>query len=373
MNIGIISDFSKNPFSNGLTQNIIHLKKCLDNCGANVFYIDYSKFFGKEVDKVSHFFIKKDKLIPINDLTPKDVSKLDLILSPGVAIKQDKVNEFKSYNKKVKIANIRYANSFIQRMQNWGLFSKEHYGASEKPMKEAVFDAHLYSPHFKRFHELEEIEQRCFVGEIPYLWSPNVLNKIAADNNFEIDYKPGKIKELAVFEPNVEISKSCLVPLMAIIHLLRTNPNSFDAATVFCADKFGTSINKYINNNLNLQSYKNKIFFEGRYNIAYILDKFNPTFISHQVMCELNYVYLEALYFGYPLIHNSTMLENQGYYYQEFNAIECAQKILESQEKHDDNLQNIKQKQKDFTYQFNADNPKVINKYTNLLNQIINL
>jgi len=373
MNIGIISDFSKSPFSNGLTQNIIHLKKCLNNCGFNVSYIDFSTYMDQTINKSIKNFIKEKDIINFKNIKNKDISKIDIILSAGVNLSPSKINFFRSINKKIKIIGLRYGNVFVQRMQRWSLFKEEPSTLYEKPHNKPAFDAYLYSPHFKRFRELEQIENMCPVDEIPYLWSPNILNKIAAENNLKIDYIPNKKKELAVFEPNVEISKSCLVPLMAIMHLLRSKPDSFDAATILGTEKFNHSIKKYINNNLNLQAHKDKVFFEGRYQVAYILHKFNPTFVSHQLMCELNYVYLEALYFGYPLIHNSTMLENQGYYYNEYNAIECSQRILESQEKHDDNFKQIQQTQKDFTYQFDADNPEVINKYIKLMERLINL
>ena len=37
--------------------------------------------------------------------------------------------------------------------------------------------------------------------------------------------------------------------------------------------------------------------------------------LSHQLKCELNYLYFEALYLGLPLLHNSPMISEYGYFY----------------------------------------------------------
>ena len=57
--------------------------------------------------------------------------------------------------------------------------------------------------------------------------------------------------------------------------------------------------------------------------------------ISYQENCELNYIYLEALYLGIPLIHNSKILENAGYYYEGINIDEGAVKLEKAITNHD--------------------------------------
>jgi hypothetical protein len=41
----------------------------------------------------------------------------------------------------------------------------------------------------------------------------------------------------------------------------------------------------------------------------------------------LNYLYYEALYYGWPLVHNSPDLDGCGYYYPENNIGACAEAI----------------------------------------------
>ena len=37
--------------------------------------------------------------------------------------------------------------------------------------------------------------------------------------------------------------------------------------------------------------------------------------VSHQLDCPQNYLYLDTIYGGYPLIHNSLHFSDIGYYY----------------------------------------------------------
>ena len=58
----------------------------------------------------------------------------------------------------------------------------------------------------------------------------------------------------------------------------------------------------------------NKISFEHRFKMSTIV-KYCNTIVSCSENCELNYVYLECLYLGIPLIHNSSFLKEYGYYF----------------------------------------------------------
>jgi hypothetical protein len=59
-----------------------------------------------------------------------------------------------------------------------------------------------------------------------------------------------------------------------------------------------------------------------------------PIFVSHQILNGLNYMYYEALHYGYPLVHNSTYLEECGYSYSENNISECVDAILKAYTTH---------------------------------------
>ena len=68
------------------------------------------------------------------------------------------------------------------------------------------------------------------------------------------------------------------------------------------------------------------------------LAKFTDVVLSTQWENGLNYAYNDALYGGYPFIHNSKLLpKGVGYYYDQFDAYEGAKVLIDVIENHDKN------------------------------------
>ena len=66
-----------------------------------------------------------------------------------------------------------------------------------------------------------------------------------------------------------------------------------------------------------------RVFFDPRKALSSILANDNPIILSHQFYNELNYVYLEAMHYGHPLVHNSEPFKEYGYFYKEYNIIDA--------------------------------------------------
>ena len=60
--------------------------------------------------------------------------------------------------------------------------------------------------------------------------------------------------------------------------------------------------------------------------------------VCHQILNPLNYLYLDAVYLGYPVLHNAYMCEDLGYYYKGSDTIEVAKMLSYILENHDKNL-----------------------------------
>ena len=75
---------------------------------------------------------------------------------------------------------------------------------------------------------------------------------------------------------------------------------------------------------------------EGRYQMPDFLSRYVDVVVSHQWENGLNYAYNDALYGGYPFIHNSKFLpKGVGYYYDQFDAKEGAKVLLDVIYHHD--------------------------------------
>ena len=85
-------------------------------------------------------------------------------------------------------------------------------------------------------------------------------------------------------------------------------------------------------------------------------------------MNALNYTYLEALYFGIPLIHNSEMIkEEAGYYYPGFELTKGVSALKRAIETHDSRLEEYKEEGKKLMWKYNPGNPETKEAYKNML------
>ena len=81
-----------------------------------------------------------------------------------------------------------------------------------------------------------------------------------------------------------------------------------------------------------------KLTLEPRFVGAQFLAHHCDAVVTHQWENALNYLYWEALHGGYPLIHNSPMLDGLGYRYPDFDAEAGAKAVLGAFASHDDNF-----------------------------------
>ena len=76
---------------------------------------------------------------------------------------------------------------------------------------------------------------------------------------------------------------------------------------------------------------------ETRHITPNFLAEYTDVVLSFQWENALNYVYYEALYGNYPLVHNSPMLKAKhiGYYYEEFDAYDGARQLINAIKSYD--------------------------------------
>lgn len=97
---------------------------------------------------------------------------------------------------------------------------------------------------------------------------------------------------------------------------------------------------------------------EGRYKMPDFLTRYTDIVVAHQWENGLNYAYNDALYGGYPFVHNSTLLpKGVGYYYSGFDAFEGANVVLQVIENHDKHHEDYVKRANRFLETLLPDNP----------------
>ncbi len=166
---------------------------------------------------------------------------------------------------------------------------------------------------------------RAPVKLMPHLWSPVVLDREVAKlpEGQSFGYQPGRRRwRIGIFEPNVCMVKTSFIPMLCCEAAHRENPDMIERMYAYNTFKLKEHP-AFAGFAQSLDLVKHGLgFFEGRYPFAQIVPVSVDAVVSHQWENPQNYVYYEALYGGYPLIHNSHLIGNCGYRYHDFDCEE---------------------------------------------------
>lgn len=228
----------------------------------------------------------------------------------------------------------------------------------------AVFDEVWTIPqHETTCRSYFEIIHRCPVRIVPHIWEPTFIDAAVAElakdpahAGLSFGYQPGRAKKrISIFEPNLNIIKNCVNALLVAEMAFRRRPdliehvwctNSLDLIKLPMFESFVWA--------LDLQRTKGAdgnpvVTFDGRYNLPFWLSKSTDFVLAWQWECGLNYAYYDALYGGYPLLHNSELLpKGVGYYYEGFDAADGGNALVAALLTHDQRHEEYEQQAKAF-------------------------
>ena len=363
MRIAITSNFSHDFFSNGLAQNVVTLYEAIEKIGMDPFFIDFSEL-SKGGKLIPHKFINNKKLISWKNYC-REKTHTDVAIGASIYIDPPIDQEIKSKSPKAKIASLHYGNNLLSILCEW--FSNGEYNELRQPKRtssEIKPDECWLSPHYSFAKDYFEFTERCDVKIMPYIWTPKFITDLSRELGLKLGYRPGKKTNIAVLEPNINVTKNFFIPLLAICELLERDPNAFSEAFIYGAsgiieDPKKTGIKEYLleSTTCGTQLAAGKIKFRTREKTSGFLHNLNPLVLSHQHLNELNYTYLEAINFGYPLVHNAKAIKEFGYYYKNFELKSAADMIAAASKHHDDNLGEYISHGKELVCRYSPNNP----------------
>jgi hypothetical protein len=338
-------------FGNGLSQNVKFLYDILQ-------LIDCDPYFLVDNPSPHNAIMLKDVVYKAYTLSEVLDSQMhtDLALEAGVTISHAMRKQLTdSFN--TKIVCIRYGHSMFMDMEQ--MCHKETMSPGlyiNKP------DAVWASPHFvKAFSYLETIYQAP-VAIGPYIWEPDFVTK-GKDHGYV------EQPDIYVMEPSISLLKNALIPMAIIEKAYRVQPELFGKAMILNGLHYNQQTYFLENIALNMSSLiaeANKVYFTGRYAFDDAFTR-RDILLGHQFECELNYLYLEALYKNIPLVHNSPAFSDVGYYYPDFDVnIGHAQLTAAINDRDYDEKKN-----EDFIYQYSIHNIDNQNAYRKLIEEIL--
>jgi hypothetical protein len=162
-------------------------------------------------------------------------------------------------------------------------------------------------------------------------------------NGETFGYKPGRKKwRLGIFEPNICMVKTSHLPMLLVDVAHRANPRMIELLRVY--NTF------HMKDHVTFVGFANSLdivrhglaTFEGRFPVYQCLSSQVDAVVCHQWENGQNYLYYEALHGGYPLIHNSTFIDDCGYFYPGFDCEEGGLALMQAFAQHDADLANYR-------------------------------
>lgn len=181
---------------------------------------------------------------------------------------------------------------------------------------------------------------RAPLVEIPHLWAPDFLLRQvqgleAAGHRWGFDASQRARSAdgwgAAIFEPNIGVVKSSVVPMLVCEAAYREQPQMLRHMMVMNTVhmKEHPTFNHFAQV-LDL-TRDNRASYEPRVTVPECLSRFGrDVVVSHQWENEQNYLYYDVLHGGYPLVHNSRWLADRapGFFYPDFQASEGGRALV---------------------------------------------
>tara|TARA_Y100000389_G_scaffold109924_1_gene107028 strand:+ start:5448 stop:6911 length:1464 start_codon:yes stop_codon:yes gene_type:complete len=361
MKIGMLIRKPESIFSNGCIQQSYFLRKLLINCGYTVDFLsieyDYSKFE-----------ISNDEIIfTDNNFNFSDYNLI--ILSSLVLLEQNNgeyINNLCKYN--IPIINMICGNLFVLLQEEF-VFNVHHivHHYTQKYITENwIMEMYDYSLDFTNM--LTQKPSHL----IPYTWNPDIISTYVREKQLfvtNLERNTEKVN-LLLFEPNMSIHKNSFVPLIIANDYYVKHKDNIHKIYVFCGDKIISNENNNFIKNLEIYQDK-KLEVYSRIIMPYIVDTINKNnnflniTLSYTHLNRLNFLHLEMLYLGIPIIHNCEDFKENGLYfndYEQSTAIELINYV-----KKNFNKEEYRSKCNKIISKFSYDNVERIEKYKELI------
>ncbi len=329
------ADGSFGFFENGLRQNVVflyHLFRAMPECA------------GVRLINAGDGPVREDPAVVGVD--PRDIvtaetlpEGLDYLINAGAALAPAELRR----------ARDRGVRTIAFKGGNGAVISMEAVvGYQTRVDGERYFDADCYDAvwltpqHAATYRGWCEAIYRCPVQIAPQTWSPRFVQAFAPSG---FGYRRGRPRwRVGILDPNITVMKTSHMPMLAAEAAFRQKPDAFEAIYVTNALRLKDDAH-FASFAGSLSAVKARIMtVEPRFIGAQFLADHCEAVVTHQWMNALNYLYWEALYGGYPLVHNSDMLGDAGYRYADFDAADGGRALLEAYAGHDDALSLYREK-----------------------------
>ena len=310
-----------NIYMNGLFQNVFVFYRMFDAMGyAPIFLVNEKPKDLKNIPAP----LRACRQIVTEDLLRQPMPNVLALIEIGMSM-DPLVRQF------VKMIGGRLIKVYLGNILNIDvetpIFINQHYFAHHVIGRT---DKILVSPHYGQHAEYATYVNQVIPTEgsslkdliAPYVWDPNILTRDGTVSlRWQAPQRGSEEECFVVMEPNISFQKASLVPLLALEKWYRDVGRAAGwkgKVHVVNGDRFMMSPHTSENVMPLLDLWKEgRVVVHERRDIMSALTAWpSATFLLHNYNNEYNYMTLELMWAGFPVIHNSPSWADYGYSYE---------------------------------------------------------
>ena len=333
----------ENIYMNGLFQNVFVFYRMFDAMGyAPIFLVNEKP---KDLKKIPAA-LRACRQIVTDDLLRQPMPNVVALIEIGMSM-DPLIRQF------VKMIGGRLIKVYLGNILNIDvetpIFINQHYFAHHVIGRT---DKILVSPHYG-----QHAEYATYVNQVipaagtpledliaPYVWDPNILTR---DGALSMRWQAPRSPEeecFVIMEPNISFQKSSVVPLMILEKWYREVGRAAGwkgKVHLVNGDRL-TMVPHASENFLPLLDIwrEGRVVLHDRRDIVSALTAWpSATFVLHNYNNEYNYMTLELMWTGFPVIHNSPSWAEYGYSYEGADLAGAAAQVEAVRKAHAERLE----------------------------------
>lgn len=350
-----------NLYANGLFQNVFVFYRMFDAMGYAPILLIHEK--PKDINTIPHT-MRKCRMMVTEDMIKQPMANVAALLEIGMSL-DPLVRQF------VKMIGGRLLKIYLGNILNIDvetpIFINQHHFAHHVVGKN---DGILVSPHYGQHAEYASylnhvVPPKELVKTIaPYVWDPNILTR---DGTQSLTWRaPANSEEelFVIMEPNISFQKSSFVPLLIMERWYREvgKPKGWKGKIQLVNGDRLMLVPHFVHNIMPyLEIYKDdKVESSGRNDIVSTLKEWpTATFILHNYNNEFNYMTLELLWCGFPVIHNSPSWVDFGYGYSGADLKTAADLVENARTRHAERIETYRGHATALAWRYSPYNPAI--------------
>jgi len=351
----------ENIYSNGLFQNVFVFYRMFDAMGyAPILLISEKPKSMKGIPEL----LRKCRMMVTEDMLKQPMANVVALIEIGMSL-DPVVRQF------VKMLGGRLLKVYLGNILNIDVeipifMPTNHFAHHVVGRNDMV----LVSPHYG-----QHAEYASYINHVappkdllkliaPYVWDHNILTK---NGSQVLQWVPPATPEDEVFvimEPNISFQKSALVPLFILENWYRRvgKARGWKGSIQVVNGERYSMIPHFLHNIMPfLDIFKDaRVELLGRRDIISALTAWpSATFILHNYNNEFNYMTLELLWSGFPVLHNSPSWLAYGYGYEEADLAAGTTLIETIRKGHADRLETYRAHAATLAWRYSPYNPEI--------------